>query len=55
MTEEQKPNIINSGKEYFRNIIIPSHLNNLKKLKLADFSVNPFLANYLAETTSPTK
>lgn len=48
MTEQQKQNIIDSGKEYFRNIIIPSHLNNLKKLKLADFSVNPFLANYLA-------
>lgn len=48
MTEEQKLNIINSGKEYFRSIIIPAHIRNLKKLKLSDFTVNPFLVNYLA-------
>lgn len=48
MTEQQKDEIIESGKEYFRTIIIPNHLGNLKKLKLADFNVNPFLVNYLA-------
>jgi hypothetical protein len=40
--------IINSGKTYFRQIIIPSHLKNLQALKLRDFRVNPFLVNYLA-------
>lgn len=48
MTEEQKQSIINSGKEYFRTIIIPNHINKLKELKLKDFNVNPFLINYLA-------
>lgn len=48
MTEEQKQAIIKSGKEYFRSIIIPSHLKNLKTLKLKDFNINPFTINYLA-------
>lgn len=48
MNEEQKRAIINSGKEYFRTIIIPNHLKNLKKLQLSSFNVNPFLINYLA-------
>ena len=48
MTEETKQKIIDGGKEYFRQIIIPSHLKNLKTLKLKDFKINPFLVNYLA-------
>ena len=48
MTEEQKRQIIDSGKSYFRTIIIPSHLTNLRSLRLRDFKVNPFLVNYLA-------
>ena len=48
MTEEQKSAIIESGKDYFRTSIIPNHLRNLRKLRLADFDVNPFLINYLA-------
>ncbi len=48
MTDEQKLQIIKSGKSYFRQIIIPSHLKNLKALKLKDFKINPFLVNYLA-------
>lgn len=48
MTEEQKQSIIQSGKQYFREIIIPNHLRNLKRLKLKDFNINPFLVNYLA-------
>lgn len=48
MTEEDKLSIIESGKEFFRSIIIPNHLNGLKKLKLKDFAINPFLINYLA-------
>ena len=48
MTEEQKQQIILSGKNYFRDIIIPNHLNGLEKLKLDKFKINPFLVNYLA-------
>lgn len=48
MTEENKCAIIESGKQYFREIIIPNHLKGLKKLKLKDFNINPFLINYLA-------
>ena len=48
MTEEQKKAIIESGKNYFRTSIIPNHIKNLKKLRLKDFDINPFLINYLA-------
>lgn len=47
MNEEQKKAIIISGKEYFRTIIIPNHLKNLKKLKLSSFNVDSFCINYL--------
>ena len=33
---------------YFRNVLIPRHLKNLKKLHLESFHINPFLINYLA-------
>lgn len=48
MTEQQKQAIIDSGKQYFRETIIPNHVNSLANLKLKDFNVNPFLINYLA-------
>ena len=48
MTNEQKQQIIDSGKDFFREIIIPAHLKNLNELQLKDFNVNPFLINYLA-------
>lgn len=48
MTPIQKQAIIESGKEYFRKIIIPNHLKQLNKIKLKDFNINPFLINYLA-------
>ena len=48
MTEKQKKSIIESGKQYFREIIIPNHVKGLKNLKLKDFKINPFLVNYLA-------
>lgn len=48
MNEEQKKSIIESGKKYFRTVIIPKHVENLKGLKLDDFNINPFLINYLA-------
>ena len=47
MTDEQKNSIIESGKEYFRTILIPNHLRNLQKLKLDEFNINPFTINYL--------
>ena len=43
MTEKQKESIINSGKQYFRQIIIPNHLKGLQSLRLKDFKINPFL------------
>lgn len=48
MTEEIKQKIIESGKIYFRDNIIPKHLKNLQSLRLKDFNINPFLVNYLA-------
>ena len=48
MTEEQKLSIIESGKQYFREIIIPKHVKGMETLKLKDFKINPFLVNYLA-------
>lgn len=48
MTEEQKTDIIESGKNYFRAFIIPKHIENLQKLRLDSFNINPFLINYLA-------
>lgn len=50
MNEQQKQAIINSGKEYFRTIIIPNHVKKLKTLELKDFEVNPFLINYCGST-----
>lgn len=48
MTPEQKNAIIESGKNYFRTIIIPNHVNNIAQLRLKHFNINPFLINYLA-------
>ena len=48
MTENQKELIIESGKQYFREVIIPNHISRLEDLKLKDFNINPFLVNYLA-------
>jgi len=48
MEEKQKQNILEYGKGYFREIIIPKHIKNLETLNLQDFKVNPFLVNYLA-------
>lgn len=48
MTDDQKQRIIESGKEFFRNNIIPNHLKNLRSIRLKDFKINPFLVNYLA-------
>ena len=47
MKKEQKQAIIESGKQYFRSIIIPNHLKNLDKLHLSSFDMNPFFINYV--------
>ena len=47
MKTEQKQAIIESGKQYFRSIIIPNHLKNLDKLHLSSFDINPFFINYV--------
>ena len=48
MTDAQKEAIIDSGKNFFRTLIIPKHLSNIERLKLSSFDINPFLINYLA-------
>lgn len=48
MTEEQKARIIDSGKDYFRKLIVSKHIESIKELKLSDFKINPFIINYLA-------
>lgn len=47
MKKEQKQAIIESGKQYFRSIIIPNHLKNQDKLHLSSFDLNPFFINYV--------
>lgn len=48
MDTDRKQRIIESGKDFFRSVIIPKHINNVRKLKLKDFKINPFLVNYIA-------
>lgn len=47
--ETTKEDIIENAKEFFRERIAKSHMNNTKKLtSLNQFNVNPFLNKYLA-------
>ncbi|NFM16725.1 restriction endonuclease [Clostridium sporogenes] len=49
MTENEKQEILEKAKEFFKDIIVESHIKNTKKLiKLKEFNVNPFLITYLA-------
>ncbi|WP_147564363.1 PmeII family type II restriction endonuclease [Clostridium tyrobutyricum] len=49
MREDEKKEILQSAKEFFRDIIAESHIKNTKKLsKLCEFKVNPFLITYLS-------
>lgn len=48
MTDNKKQAIIDAGKLFFSQTIIPNHVKGLQNLKLKDFVVNPFLINYLA-------
>lgn len=49
MTENEKQEILEKAKEFFKDTIVESHIKNTKKLiKLKEFNVNPFLITYLA-------
>lgn len=50
MNQEEKEQLINNIKEFFRNQIVPSHLNGAceRASKLKEYNVHPFLLKYLA-------
>lgn len=49
MDQNQKFDILNSAKEWFRNSIAINHKKNTEKLSVPKkFNINPFLVNYLA-------
>lgn len=50
MTEQERKEILEKSKDFFRNRIAKNHINNTKKLNsIEKFNVNPFLYKYLAE------
>lgn len=49
MTKEEKIEVLQKFKEWFKGTLIESHINNTEKLKdLREFKINPFLLYYLA-------
>lgn len=50
MTEEQRLEILNNAKDFFRTEIVTSHIEGACKRasKLSEYNVNPFLFKYLA-------
>lgn len=49
MTNQEKLDIIEKVKVWFRTVIIPNHLKNTQKLsKPSAFDINPFLVPYIA-------
>ena len=49
MTEKERRTILKKAKKFFREMIIPAHLSNTKKLTTVDqFNINPFLHRYIA-------
>jgi len=49
MTEQEKKEILDKVKTWFREIIIPNHISNTKKLTdPSEFNINPFLVSYIA-------
>ncbi len=49
MTEQEKIEILNKVKEWFRTTIIPNHISNTEKLTdPEEFNINPFLVTYIA-------
>lgn len=50
MTEQEKQQILEAAKDFFRNRISPKHNKNTEKLTdIYSFNVNPFLTKYLAQ------
>ena len=50
MTEENRIEILNNAKDFFRSEIVTSHIEGACKRasKLSEYNVNPFLFKYLA-------
>lgn len=49
MNKTQQLEILTQVKKWFRDVILPNHIKNTKKLASADvFDINPFLVPYLA-------
>lgn len=49
MTAQEKLEILEKVKVWFKEVIIPNHLHNTKKLaNPAEFDINPFLVPYIA-------
>ncbi len=48
MNNQDKQNMLNKAKDFFKETIVENHKKNTKKLKLKDFNINPFLVKYLA-------
>ena len=49
MDKIKKQEILEGAKNFFLEVIMPNHIDNLKKLsRLSEFSYNPFLLKYLA-------
>ena len=49
MTEKERKAILRKAKAFFREMIIPAHLDNTKKLtSKEEFNINPFLHRYIA-------
>ena len=50
MTEQEKQQILEAAKNFFRTRIVPNHNSNTEKLAdISEFNVNPFLSKYLAQ------
>ena len=50
MDELKKEEILTAAKNWFKDIFIPIHINNIKKLSNpSKFKINPFLVKYLAQ------
>ena len=51
MTEQQRIEILNNAKEFFKRTIVENHINTgcKKASKLANYNINPFLYKYLAK------
>jgi len=49
MSEEELEGIIVKAKDFFKDVIVPSHLKNtLKLVRVKEFNLNPFLDKYKA-------